>query len=225
MTQASTTAQRSAAIEAVKLALRALPESTDLRGLRVDVAIHDPTSGADYWVDTSTVHTSSLTHLPAELNSLKARKQAALVAAQQHVPDLLELQPSPAVVKREQDKIAKYAILTTMAHKQVAEQKRQAPPVLFPFVLTDNGEFGPAADALQEVLVETYRKQPYHRLDGVSAAQRVIAFRQKFRNEVAMALAAGLGAMACNAGVPWGPVADIIARGDPNLGPLANNNR
>jgi len=226
LTQASTVAQRDAAIGLVKNALRALPEATELRGLRVDVAIHDPASGADYWVDTSTVHTSSVAHLPAELNALKARREAALIAAQQHSVDLLELQPCPSVVKREQEKIAKYAILTTMAQKQLAEHKRQTAPALHPFVLTDNGEFGPAADALQEVIVAAYKKQPYHRLDGVPLAQRVLAFRQRFRNEIAMALAAGLGAMACSAGIPWGNLAEIIARGDPNLSPpLTNINR
>ena len=106
-----------------------------------------------------------------------------------------------------------------MAQKQIMEHKRQTAPVLHPFVLTDNGEFGPAADALQEVIVEAYKRQPYHRLDGITLAQRVLAFRQKFRNEIAMALAAGLGAMACNAGVPWGNLSEIIARGDPNLVP------
>ena len=172
LTQVSTVAQRDAAVKEVKQALQALPESTELRGLRVDVAIHDPATGADHWVDTSTVHTSSLAYLPAELNALKARRQAALVAAQQHSPDPLEFQPSPSVIKREQEKIAKYAILTTMAQKQITEHKRQTAPVLHPFVLTDNGEFGPAADALQEVIVEAYKRQPYHRLDGITLAQR-----------------------------------------------------
>ena len=56
-------------------------------------------------------------------------------------------------------------------------------------------------------------------MDGITNAQRAIAFRQKFRNEIVMALAAGLGAMACSAGVPWGGFAEVVARGDLNLAP------
>ena len=56
---------------------------------------------------------------------MKARKEAAHLAIQQGNPDLPDLQPSPSVVKREKEKITKYAFLTTMEQRQVADQKRR----------------------------------------------------------------------------------------------------
>lgn len=209
--EASSPPQRLAAVEQVQRSLQALPGPTELRGLRIDVAIHDPTTGMDYWVDTSTVHTSSVSHLPVELKAWRTRRQAANVAAEQNCVDTLEMEPSPSVVKREQQKKTKYAILMSLAQRQIIEHKRQTLPALSPFVLTDNGEIGPAANTLQEQIVEAFRRRPRSQMDGITTAQRVMAFRQKFRNEIVMALAAGLGAMACNAGVPWGPLTDLIA--------------
>ena len=139
------------------------------------------------------------------------------MADKQNCIDPIEKDPSPAVVKREQEKRVKYAVLLTIARKQIVEQKRLLPPTLCPFVLTDNGEFGSAADALQDAIVEAYRRRPYYGMDGVSTTQRTTAFRLKFRCEIAMALAAGLGAMACAAGAPWGHVTELIARGEFNL--------
>ena len=60
LSQAPTTAERETAIANVQQALRDLPESTDMRGLRLDVEIPDP--GAASWVDTSTVHTPSIAY-------------------------------------------------------------------------------------------------------------------------------------------------------------------
>ena len=52
----------------------------DLTGLRVDVAISDPDTGAERWVDVSTVHTTSRSYLNAEFTHAKRQVAAAEIA-------------------------------------------------------------------------------------------------------------------------------------------------
>jgi hypothetical protein len=174
-----------------------------MSGLRVDVARSDPETGAERWVDVSTVHTTSQSYLKAEYEDVKRRVAAAELAVEPACNPAL-LDPSPAVAAREKLKRDKYAILVAIAAKQTAEYKRSATPAIAPFVLSDNGEMGPSANELQEWLVDAYRRrQQGPALDGVSVSQRVLDFRRRLRLQVMTALAAGVGSMTCAAGRPW----------------------
>jgi hypothetical protein len=149
--RARTTTDKAAAMACVRTILDSFPLSNnrEMSGLRVDVAISDPETGAERWVDVSTVHTTSQSYLKAEYEDVKRRVAAAELAVEPACNPAL-LDPSPAVAAREKLKRDKYAILVAIAAKQTAEYKRSATPAIAPFILSDNGEMGPSANELQE---------------------------------------------------------------------------
>jgi len=101
-------------------------------------------------VDVGAVHTSSPSYANAELKAIAARKLSTL-------PDALEGDPSPTLLKREILKIEKYSRLITVAKKQLSEHKRNSLPKFTPFIVSDCGELAPMAFDFQEWLVEQFR--------------------------------------------------------------------
>jgi endogenous inhibitor of DNA gyrase (YacG/DUF329 family) len=178
----------------------------DTKGLRIDVSIVNPETGETVWADASLVHTSSPSYAIAELKAIAARKLSTRVAELHLLPDALQEDPSPTLIKREFEKIDKYSRLVLVAKKQHAEGKRTSIPKFTPFVISDCGELAPKAYDLQEWLVEQYRvkcAKSSPRADGCLAADLVRTFRHDLKVNLQLAVAAGLGAMICAAGQSW----------------------
>ena len=94
-----------------------------------------------------------------------------------------------------------------MAQKQTKEKKRLQCPTFNPFIVSDFGDLSPAAIELQEWLVSAFAKKCERegaRSDGCNKADMVRSFRQKFKLNVQLAVASGLGGMLLTAGQPWG---------------------
>ena len=148
------------------------------------------------------VHTTSPSYERAELKTAERRRLAAYVAQNNYASRPPDLIPSPTVLAREQIKIEKYRRLVLVAQKQTKEGKRVRNPVFSPFVVSDNGEFGPLALKFQEWLVGCYKDliiaKP--RDDGLKLNDLVRDFRRRFRLTVQFAMAAGIGGMINTAG-------------------------
>jgi hypothetical protein len=136
--RARTTTERSAAMARIRSTLDDFPSSNNqkMSGLRVDVALSDPDTGAERWIDVSTVHTTSPSYVKVEYED-------AVELAGEPACNPALMDPSPAAAAREKIKRDKYAILIAIAAKQTAEYRRPATPAFAPFVLSDNGEMGP----------------------------------------------------------------------------------
>jgi len=186
----------------------ALPilDARDAKGLRIDVSFENPNTGEVIWVDVSVAHTSSPSYVTSELKAIVARKLSSRVAELHLLPDALQGDPSPTLIRRELDKADKYSRLVLVAKKQHSEHKRTSIPKFLPFVVSDCGELAPRAYDLQEWLVDQFRlkcAKEGRRSDGCTTADLVREFRHKLKVAVQLAVAAGLGAMICAAGQPW----------------------
>ena len=94
-----------------------------------------------------------------------------------------------------------------VAKKQFAEHKRPTIPKFMPFIVSDCGELSPMANDLGDWLVEQYKRKLIKdgtRADGYTTSQLLHRFRHRLKIGVQEAIAAGLGAMICSAGRPWG---------------------
>ena len=178
----------------------------DVKGLRIDVSIVNPSTGETKWVDVGAVHLSSPSYVAAELKAIAARRLSTRVAELHLLPDALQGDPSPTLLKREIEKIEKYSRLVLVAKKQHAENKRISIPKFTPFIVSDCGELAPLAYDLLEWIVEQFRlkcAKAGRRADGCLPADLVREFRHKLKVNLQLAVAAGLGAMIQAAGQPW----------------------
>lgn len=193
----------------VQTRIDALPllKPSELKGLRIDAALENPVTGETKWIDVSVMHTTAASYVSTELKAVGERVNASNIAATFQVPDYLKVKPSPSLVKRDAEKTFKYSRLITVAQKQTKEKKRLQCPTFSPYIVSDFGDLSPAAIELQEWLVATYAKKCERegaRLDGCSKADLVRSFRQKFKLNVQLAVASGLGGMLLTAGQPFG---------------------
>jgi hypothetical protein len=141
------------------------------------------------------------------LKSVGEQINASNIAAAFELPDYLKVKPSPSLLKREAEKNSKYSRLITVAQKQTKEKKRLQCPTFSSFIVSNFGDLSPAAIELQEWLVTAYAKKCERegsRDDGCNAADMIRCFRQKFKLNVQLAIASGLGAMLLTAGQPFG---------------------
>jgi len=179
----------------------------ELKGLRIDAAIENTITGETKWTDVSVVHTSSVSYVDAELKAVGQKINTSNIAATFELPDYLKVQPSPSLLKREAEKNLKYSRLITVAQRQTKEKKRRQCPTFNSFIVSDFGDLSPAALELQEWLVSAFAKKCERegaRDDGCSSADLVRGFRQKFKLNVQLAVASGLGGMLLTAGQPFG---------------------
>ena len=178
----------------------------DPTGLRVDLSIEDPSTGEHKLIDVTVAHTTSATYLPRELNAVKQRQMSATFSTDFKLPDTLITEPSPTLAHKEKIKHEKYSRLIVVTKKQYNQNKRKQAPSFAPFALADNGELGPTALALQEWLVEHYRKHLLTeppRLDGLLPQALIRLFRHNLKLSVQLALASGFGASLNATGLPW----------------------
>jgi hypothetical protein len=179
----------------------------ELKGLRIDAAIENPVTGETKWTDVSVTHTSAATYADSELKAVGHKINTSNIAATFELPDYLKVQPSPSLLKREAEKNFKYSRLITVAQKQTKEKKRLKCPTFTAFMVSDFGDLSPAALELQEWLVTAYAKKCERdgaRADGCNSADMIRSFRQKFKLNVQLAIASGLGGMLLTAGQPFG---------------------
>ena len=179
----------------------------ELKGLRIDAAIENPVTGETKWADVSITHTSAVSYADAELKAVGHQINSSNIAATFELPDYLKVQPSPSLLKREAEKNFKYSRLITVAQKQTKEKKRLHCPTFTAFIVSDFGDLSPAALELQEWLVTAYAKKCERegtRADGCNSADLIRSFRQKFKLNVQLAIASGLGGMLLTAGQPFG---------------------
>jgi hypothetical protein len=179
----------------------------DAAGLRIDLSLTDTETGETLWIDVAAVHTSSPSYIQGELKAITKRQLSTAAAELYKLPDVLLGDPSPVLIKRQNEKIEKYSRLLMVAKKQHQERKRTTIPKFVPFVVSDSGELSPAAYEVQEWLVEQYRRKSLKskdRSDGCTTTELVHRFRHKLKIGVQEAVAAGLGAMILSAGQPWG---------------------
>jgi hypothetical protein len=177
----------------------------DATGLRLDLTVEDVSNGDAYWLDATTVHTSSPSYLTKEkLHSVK-RLLSTDLAAERKLPDLMLHDPSPTLVEREKQKCTKYSRLVLVAQRQCKLGRRAKAPMFSPFVVADTGELGPAASDFISWLTLKYKR--HHkglvRTDGRSLKELLADFRFKLKVSLQIAVASGLGAMILSAGQPW----------------------
>jgi hypothetical protein len=200
-------AEEKAAYVQVRIDALPLLKSYELKGLRIDAALENPVTGETKWTDVSVMHTSAASYASAELKAVGQKITASSIAATFQVPDYLKATPSPSLLKREAEKNFKYSRLITVAQKQTKEKKRLQCPSFNSFIVSDFGDLSPAAVELQEWIVTAYAKKCERdgaRLDGCNKQDMVRAFRQKFKLNVQLAIASGLGGMLLTAGQPMG---------------------
>ena len=116
-------------------------------------------------------------------------------------------EPRHALLKREAEKNHKYSRLIPVAQKQTKDKKRLHCPSFNSFIVSDYGDVSPAALELQEWLVTAYAKKCERegaRADGCNSTDMIRAFRQRFKLNVQLAIASGLGGMLLTAGQPFG---------------------
>ena len=193
----------------VQTRIDALPllQKHELKGLRIDAAIENPVTGETKWTDVSVVHTSSPSYADVELKAVGEQINASNIAATFELPDHLRARPSPSLLKREAIKKLKYSRLIDVAQKQTKEKKRLHCPTFTSFIVSDFGDVSPAGIELQEWIVTAYAKKCENegaRPDGCSSADLIRSFRQRFKLNVQLAIAAGLGGMLLTAGQPFG---------------------
>ena len=96
-----------------------------------------------------------------------------------------------------------------IAAKQHMDGKRSTLPVFVPFVVSDFGELAPDAIDLQKWLVNQFRLRCIklgRRPDGCSTDELVRHFRHRFKVDMQLAIATGMGCMIQSAGQPWGNI-------------------
>jgi hypothetical protein len=193
----------------VQTRIDALPllKKNELKGLRIDASIENPVTGETKWTDVSVMHISSPSYAAGELKSVGEQINSSNIAATFELPDYLKAKPSPSLLKREADKNHKYSRLITVAQKQTKDKKRLHCPSFNSFIVSDYGDVSPAAIDLQEWLVTAYAKKCERegaRADGCNSTDMIRSFRQRFKLNVQLAIASGLGGMLLTAGQPFG---------------------
>jgi hypothetical protein len=193
----------------VQTRIDALPllKAHEFKGLRIDAAIENPVTGETKWTDVSVMHTSSPSYAAVELKAVGEKINSSNITATFELPDYLKAKPSPSLLKREAEKNHKHSRLITVAQKQTNEKKRIQCPTFTSFIVSDFGDISPAAIELQEWLVTAFAKKCERegaRADGCNSADLIRSFRQRFKLNVQLAIASGLGGMLLTAGQPFG---------------------
>ena len=186
-------AERDAKLDTIKNACHAMEQKSRTKGLRIDLSISDPETQKEMYVDTTCIHPTCQSRLPAEHKQL-----TNWLASNQQEPT-----PAPtsqAVLDQTAHKHSVHAKLVTIAAKQAADGKRPHPPKFFAATVSTYGEFGPDLLALQERLTAAYGRRLLREgpRDGGTQRQALTAtFRNKFRFRVLIAVARGVAKM-CN---------------------------
>ena len=174
--------------------------------LRLDYHFIDEVTGVEELGDVTGAHVSCASYQAKELKNAEARL-AQRLAALTHSPTLPDLStgsPSPILTTVSLRKVEKYQLLIKMAKGQ-AENKERGAVNFVAFAFSTSGELCPAAEALMERIVQTYRrkiKAEGHRDDGLSVAHLTHLFRFDFNVAIQVAIARGVSKVLTFAGSP-----------------------
>jgi hypothetical protein len=194
----------------IRQKIDALPllDPKDSTGLRIDFSIINDSTGVTKWGDVTVVNTTSPSYSASELKAILSRQLSKNLSVASNLPDLMRSDPSPSLLSRQALKTEKYSRLMFVAGKQFRDGKRCSMPTFVPFAVSNLGELSPAAVELHDWISDQFRLKCIKegaRADGCNAPELVNAFRRKLRARTLFAVAAGIGSMICNAGLPWGP--------------------
>ena len=187
-----------------------LHDPKDSKGLRIDFAITNDSTGEVKWGDVTVVNTTSPSVCAAEFKAISDRQISKILAVDLKLPDLLRTDASPALLGRQVIKCEKYSRLMLIAGKQFREGKRVKMPTFTPYAVSNFGELSPAAVELQDWISDQYRFKCVKegmRADGCTTPDLVRSFRRKLVMRTQLAIAAGIGGMICSAGLAWGSCA------------------
>ena len=148
------------------------------------------------------MHTTAASYIGVQLKSVGHQVNAANTASVFELPDYLKVKPSPSLLAREANKNFKYSRLITVAQRQTKEKKRLQCLTFTSFIVSDFGNLSPAAINLQESFAQKCERDGA-RADGCIPADLIRSFRQKFKLDVQLAIASGLGGMLLTTG-PFG---------------------
>jgi len=181
----------------LKQRLDAMPalSKKDLRGLRIDINIVNPTTEEARWIDVTAVSTSSPSYVRKEAEHICARDGIKDLMAGFSAP-MLRATISPVIAGRERQKREKYANLVAIANRQHERGSRAQKPQFVAFVITNTGELGNEATDLMEWLVAQYKAKCLRsgpRDDGLTVKELVTSFRKQLYLNIQMELANGVG--------------------------------
>jgi len=173
---------------------KAMPpvDKRDMKGLRVDLSLTDPTTGEEKWLDVSLVHTAAPTYAKAEA-AFVALQQETLACVNPSAPSL-PLPVSPALLQREQEKRKKYSRLTMIASRQFARGARLSKPTFAPVVISSVGDLAPDAVATLEWIVSKYKARriaEHPRADGQTVKELTEDFRNRLYVHIMSLVAVG----------------------------------
>ena len=184
-----------------------LVSDTQLKGLRIDASLVDPVTQETKWIDFSATQTTAASYIAAEMKNVGQKVTSTNLSSLFDLPDYAKAAPSPSLLKKEAEKTHKYSRLIIVAKRQTTEKKRSKTPLFAPFIVSSFGDLAPQAVEVQEWLVAAYARNCERlgpRSDGYSTAELVRSFRQRFKLNVQLAVAAGTGQMLIAAGQPHG---------------------
>ena len=111
----------------------------DTTGLRLDFTLTNTTTSEVKWGDVTVVNTTSTGCVQKELKAIRSRHLSKQIAADLKMPDVLRLDPSPALKEREVDKCEKYSRLMLIGEKQHRDGKRVKAPQFAPVAVSNFG--------------------------------------------------------------------------------------
>ena len=211
-TQAATPQSILDAQELIKRAIDDLPARNPAANgkngniLRLDYQFIDPVTRVEEQGDVTAAHVSCASYQAKELKNAQARlaQRLAALAHSPSLPDFSTGSPSPTLSTAELRKAEKYQLLMRMVRSQAQNNERGAVNFVA-FAFSTSGELCPAAVALVERIVQTYRRKlsaEGPRDDGLSTAHLTHLFRFEFHVAIQVAIARGVSKVQTLAGLP-----------------------
>jgi hypothetical protein len=188
---------------AIMQEIAALPPGK--KGLRIDIDIVDPDTGASLWIDTAQVHPSCKNYRKKSLAAARRILDWERTGQAAGLPRPAECTRGDSVTSVENKKKVKYLPLIAIAEKQLSQGLRYSRPDFKGFIVSHSLE--PSQDVvstlewLTTAFIKDFERKP-DRLDGLGLRECLIDFRRKFKARVAFASASGFGRACLAAGYP-----------------------
>ena len=126
-------------------------------GLRVDLAICNPTNGKVRLIDGSFVHTSCAVYRDTEFNAVAKRVNLASTITARSALDPQVWDPSPVIAQKARLKVDKYAPLMQIIHKFQRDRSLEGDHSFVPFIVSSLGELSREAFNFREELVSMFK--------------------------------------------------------------------
>ena len=175
-------------------------------GLRVDLAICNPTNGKVRLIDGSYVHTSCAAYRGTEFNAVVKRVNLASTVTARNALDPQVWDPSPAIVQKARLKVDKYAPLMQIIHKFQRDRSLEGDHSFVPFIVSSLGELSREAFDFREELISMFKfrvTSGSHQVYPLTPAQAVADYRLRLTSALMQVSALGLASITCTAGKPF----------------------